>query len=132
MGQRRTGGQRTAPAGADVTTAPAGADVTATACDAALARAFTFLGKRWSGVLLATLANGSVGFAELARRVEGISDSVLSDRLVELQQAGLVVRTVDPGPPVAVAYALSDSGAALMPAMHELSAWAAANLTDGA
>ena len=86
---------------------------------------------RWSGVILATLANGDAGFAELSRRVEGISDSVLSHRLAELQQAGLVVRSVDPGPPVAVSYALSDADAALMPAMHELSAWAATNLVDG-
>jgi len=105
---------------------------TATACDASLARAFSFLGKRWSGVIIGTLANGSVGFAELARRVEGISDSVLSDRLVELQRAGLVVRSVDPGPPVAVDYALSEAGAALIPAMRELSAWAADNLAEGA
>jgi len=104
---------------------------TASGCDAALARAFTFLGKRWSGLILATLANGSVGFAELARRVDGISDSVLSDRLAELQHAGLVVRSVDPGPPVAVTYALSDAGTALIPAMQELSTWAAANLPDG-
>ena len=59
-------------------------------CDAALARAFGFLGKRWSGVILGTLANGESGFAELKRRVEGISDSVLSDRLAELQGAGLI------------------------------------------
>jgi DNA-binding HxlR family transcriptional regulator len=100
------------------------------ACDAALARAFDFLGKRWSGVILGTLTNGPVGFAELARRVEGISDSVLSDRLTELQGAGLVDRSVDPGPPVSVTYALSGAGAALIPAMQELSAWAAANLAD--
>lgn len=93
-------------------------------------RAFTFLGKRWSGIILASLTNGPVGFAELARRVDGISDSVLSDRLAELQQAALIVRSVDPGPPVAVAYALSEAGAALIPAMQELSAWAAVNLPD--
>lgn len=99
-----------------------------TACDAALARAFDFLGKRWSGVILATLTHGAVGFAELARRVEGISDSVLSDRLVELQGAGLVIRSVEPGPPVGVTYALSPSGSALLPALQELTTWAATNL----
>jgi len=101
------------------------------ACDAALARAFDFLGKRWSGVLLATLSDGPVGFAELARRVQGISDSVLSDRLTELQGAGLVVRSVDPGPPVAVTYGLSSAGSALIPALHQIGAWAADNLVGG-
>lgn len=101
------------------------------ACDVALSRAFDFLGKRWSGVLLATLADGPLGYAELARRVEGISDSVLSDRLTELQGAGLVVRSVDPGPPVAVTYGLSPSGYALIPALRQIGAWAADNLAGG-
>lgn len=97
-------------------------------CDAALVRAFGFLGKRWSGVILGTLANGESGFAELKRRVEGISDSVLSDRLAELQGAGLIFRAVESGPPVSVSYTLSESGKALMPAMFELSEWASKNL----
>jgi DNA-binding HxlR family transcriptional regulator len=97
-------------------------------CDEALVRAFQILGKRWSGVILGTLANGSLGFAELGRRVSGISDSVLAERLGELQAAGLVERDVQPGPPVSVTYNLSESGAALIPAMHALSAWALGNL----
>ena len=82
-------------------------------------------------MILGTLANGDSGFSELKRRVEGISDSVLSDRLVELQGTGLIVRAVQPGPPVSVTYALSESGRALMPAMFELSEWAAKNLPAG-
>jgi DNA-binding HxlR family transcriptional regulator len=98
------------------------------ACDAALSRAFEFLGKRWNGVLLATLLNGPATFSELRRSVRGISDSMLSDRLGELCRAGLVSRTVDEGPPVAVDYALTPSGTALLPALHELTTWAADNL----
>jgi DNA-binding HxlR family transcriptional regulator len=98
------------------------------ACDEALARAFRFLGKRWSGVILGTLANGPVGFAELRRRVAGISDSVLAERLSDLQVAGLVLRDVQPGPPVSVTYALAPAGSALLPAMYELSVWASVNL----
>lgn len=93
-------------------------------CDGALAQAFKFLGKRWNGVILGTLTNGSSGFAELKRNVNGISDSVLSERLSELHAAGLIVRTVDPGPPISVSYDLSDSGKALIPALHALSTWA--------
>jgi DNA-binding HxlR family transcriptional regulator len=97
-------------------------------CDEALVRAFEILGKRWSGVILGTLANGSLGFAELGRRVTGISDSVLAERLGELQAAGLLDRDVQPGPPVSVTYNLSESGVALIPAMNALSAWALGNL----
>lgn len=98
-------------------------------CDAALARAFGFLGKRWNGVILATLLNGPAGFAELKRAVGGISDSVLSDRLSELAGVGLVVRTVGAGPPVAVEYELTTAGHGLLPALSELTAWAAENLS---
>jgi DNA-binding HxlR family transcriptional regulator len=97
-------------------------------CDAALARAFAFLGKRWNGVLLGTLTTGPAGFAELRRALGGISDSVLSERLSELAGAGLVARTVTEGPPVSVSYALTPAGQALLPAMQELTAWAADNL----
>ena len=98
------------------------------ACDGALARAFGFLGKRWNGVILGTLMNGPAGFAELKRAVAGISDSVLSERLTELARAGLVARTVDDGPPLSVSYALTESGRALLPALRELTTWAAKNL----
>jgi DNA-binding HxlR family transcriptional regulator len=98
------------------------------ACDAALAHAFEFLGKRWNGVLLGTLLNGPATFSELRRSVHGISDSMLSDRLGELSRAGLVSRTVDDGPPVAVDYALTPAGKALLPALQELTTWAVENL----
>ncbi len=98
-------------------------------CDKALAHAFGFLGKRWNGVILGTLMEGAASFSELRRGVTGISDSVLSERLSELCAADLVSRTVDEGPPVAVAYALTESGTALLPALTELTSWARDHLT---
>lgn len=98
------------------------------ACDAALARAFGFLGKRWNGVLLATLLRGSSGFADIRRNVPGISDSMLSDRLAELTGAGLVSRSVNPGPPTSVTYELTEAGRALAPALSALTDWARDNL----
>lgn len=98
------------------------------ACDSALTRAFGFLGKRWNGVLLASLLEGPAGFAELRRAVGGISDSVLSDRLAELVGAGLVRRSVDEGPPLAVTYELTEPGHAILPAMRALTSWASEHL----
>ncbi|HEY4267883.1 MAG TPA: helix-turn-helix domain-containing protein [Galbitalea sp.] len=98
-------------------------------CDKALVHAFGFLGKRWNGVILGTLMESAASFSELRRAVEGISDSVLSERLTELGAAGLVSRTVDAGPPLAVVYALTASGAALLPALTELTSWARSHLT---
>lgn len=100
------------------------------ACDGALTRAFGFLGKRWNGVILATLQHGPLGYAELRRAVEGISDSVLSERLSELSGAGLTVREVEPGPPVMVRYRLTPDGTALMPILGELAGWASRHLPE--
>jgi DNA-binding HxlR family transcriptional regulator len=92
--------------------------------DAALVRAFDLLGKRWTGIVLGTLAGGPAGFGELTRAVEGISDSMLSERLNELSATGVVVRTVAEGPPVSVTYALTPAGRALLPALEQISHWA--------
>ena len=98
---------------------------------AALAKAFTFLGKRWNAVVLGALSSGPAGFRELSRTIDGISDSMLSDRLSDLAAAGLITRTVDEGPPVAVSYALTDRGQALMPALEQIARWASEHLADG-
>jgi len=100
--------------------------------DAALARAFAFLGRPWNAVLLGALSTAPAGFRELARQVTGISDSMLSDRLAGLTATGLITRTVDDGPPVAVSYALTERGRALIPALDQISAWADEHLpADG-
>ena len=62
-------------------------------CDGALARAFGFLGKRWNGVILATLLSGPAGDSGAEGPAHGISDSVLADRLTELGRVGLVERS---------------------------------------
>src|SRR5918992_2977106 len=95
---------------------------------AALSRAFRFLGKRWNAVVLGHLSAGPAGFRELSRAIGGISDSMLSDRLTDLGEAGLIARTVDEGPPLAVSYALTDRGAALIPALEQISLWAQEHL----
>jgi DNA-binding HxlR family transcriptional regulator len=105
--------------------------VDAEACaraDAALVRAFDLLGRRWTGVLLGTLSGGPAGFRAISRAVDGISDSVLSDRLAELCNVGLATRTVDDGPPISVAYELTDAGRALLPALEQITRWAEEHL----
>ena len=98
------------------------------AASASLAQAFEFLGKRWNGVVLGVLSEGPAGFRELSRAIAGISDSMLSDRLSDLARAGLIERTVEPGPPIAVTYALTDRGLALVPALEQIALWAREHL----
>jgi DNA-binding HxlR family transcriptional regulator len=98
--------------------------------DAALTRAFSFLGKRWNAAVLASLGDGPAGFRDISRAIDGISDSVLSSRLAELCEAGLILRTVDDGPPVSVSYSLTAAGSAFMPVLQVISQWASSYLFD--
>lgn len=106
----------------------AGVDEESHVCDAAITLAFSVLGKRWNGMIVSSLGGGPSTFVALRRGVPGISDTVLSDRLAELADAGLVERTVDAGPPITVSYALTQSGRGLLPILDQLGQWASANL----
>ncbi|MFF1871252.1 winged helix-turn-helix transcriptional regulator [Kitasatospora herbaricolor] len=98
----------------------------------AITRAFELLGKRWTGLVVSVLdEHGPSYFSELRRAIPGISERMLSDRLTELADAGLVLRQVDEGPPLRVSYRLTDSGAALRPALGELARWAELHLCPG-
>jgi DNA-binding HxlR family transcriptional regulator len=97
-------------------------------CDAALSNAFSLLGKRWNGVIIGTLISGPAGFSDIRRALDGISDSVLSERLSGLAAAGIVNRNVDPGPPVGVSYELTAAGHALAPVLDQLMEWARSHL----
>jgi DNA-binding HxlR family transcriptional regulator len=93
-------------------------------CDRALTSVFAVLGKRWTGVVIGVLLERPARFAEMARAIPGITESMLSARLTELKDAGLVTREVVEGPPIASVYRLTTSGEALRPALTALSEWA--------
>jgi DNA-binding HxlR family transcriptional regulator len=87
-------------------------------------RAAELVGKRWTGAIVRVLMPGPLRFNELLSRVTGISDRLLSERLRELENAGIVKREVRHGPPVRVAYQLTCSGHELEPVVGALEAWA--------
>jgi DNA-binding HxlR family transcriptional regulator len=97
-------------------------------CDTAITLAFSVLGKRWNGMILGVLGTGTASFVGLRKAVSGISDTVLSERLAELAEIGLVRRHVAEGPPVAVSYELTTAGAELVPTIGQLGLWARKNL----
>lgn len=91
---------------------------------------FGMLGKRWTGLLIDLLLQRPARFSELHAALPALSKRVLSERLSELQSIGLVVRDVDPGPPITSTYRLSERGRALAPAMDALRVWAGAPVDD--
>ncbi|MHB8487734.1 MAG: winged helix-turn-helix transcriptional regulator [Candidatus Dormibacteria bacterium] len=97
-------------------------------CDEALTSVFGVLGKRWTGLVIAVLLERPARFAEIARAIPGITESMLSARLTELKGAGLLTREVLEGPPIASLYRLTPSGEALRPALTALGAWAHTHL----
>jgi DNA-binding HxlR family transcriptional regulator len=89
-----------------------------------LAREFEVLAKRWTPQILFLLLQRPARFSELERAVPGLTNRVMADRLRELQDAGLVDRQVDPGPPITSIYTLTADGEALRPILEGLRPWA--------
>ncbi|WP_158742318.1 helix-turn-helix domain-containing protein [Acidisphaera sp. L21] len=80
------------------------------------------LGGKWKPVILARLKDGPLRYGELRRLIPQISDKVLTERLADLQQAGLVERDADGGG----GYGLSMRGASLRPVLQSLYDWGTA------
>ncbi|WP_068188562.1 helix-turn-helix domain-containing protein [Mycobacterium sp. UM_CSW] len=84
-----------------------------------LMAALDLLGRRWSLRILWELRDGPLGARSLRDRCDGMSPSVLYDRLGELTDAGLVVQRDDQS------YELSEAGRSLGKALTPLERWAA-------
>jgi DNA-binding HxlR family transcriptional regulator len=69
------------------------------------------------------LLGSTCRFATLRDAIPDITDRMLSERLQELEQEGLVERTVVPETPVRVEYSLSRKGRALRPAIDAIADW---------
>jgi len=76
------------------------------------------LGRRWTLRILWELREESVGFRALQDRCDGMSPSVLSQRLMELQEAGIVQRNEDAN------YTLTQDGITLLQSLAPLNDWA--------
>ena len=95
------------------------------ACCPYFHKAVELIGRRWTGAIIEILMqSGALRFSSIAAAVPDLSDRMLSDRLKELELNRLVERTVYPGPPVRVQYALTPMGQELAPALAELKRWA--------
>lgn len=82
------------------------------------------IGRRWSGAILYALCQRPRRFSDFKEVIPELSDRLLTERLKELEDAGLVVREVGTGRPVQVTYRLSPKGADLEPVLDALRSWA--------
>ena len=82
------------------------------------------VGDKWSLYVIHLLGGGSKRFSELRRRIDGISQRMLTVTLRGLERDGLVVRTVYPTVPPRVEYALTTLGRTLLDTVCTLIAWA--------
>ncbi|TVT20644.1 helix-turn-helix transcriptional regulator [Amycolatopsis acidiphila] len=98
-----------------------------------MARALDLVGERWTLLVVRELLFGAKRFTDLVRGLPGMSQNVLSQRLRDLDKAG-IVRTRRLGPPVSArVYELTERGAALEPVLIELGRWGSRTpLTSGA
>lgn len=82
------------------------------------------LGRRWSLLILKNLSSKNVvRFNELKRNLEDISNTVLSDRLSELEKEGLIIKKIYPEIPPKVEYKLTPKTKDLEPILQSLDKW---------
>jgi DNA-binding HxlR family transcriptional regulator len=83
----------------------------------------TFLDGKWKGVILFHLLGGTLRFNELRRKAPLVTQRMLTKQLRELEEAGLISRTIHPVVPPHVDYALTPLGRSLEPVIQALHAW---------
>jgi len=95
-----------------------------------LARALELVGERWALLIVRDLLVGPRRFTDLRQGLPRIPTNVLSERLKELEHAGVVRRRVLPRPAASVVYELTDYGSQLDDAVMRLGLWGAQSLGE--
>ncbi len=86
-------------------------------------QAVELIGRRWTGAILRSMLAGSTRFSDITASIPSLSDRLLSERLKELEQHGIVTRTVIPQTPVRIEYRLTEKGEALSGVVEAISEW---------
>ena len=85
---------------------------------------------KWQILILLELGEEELRFGELKRTIGDVTQRVLTENLRTLERDGHLTRTVHSGPPLAVSYALTRQGHALLGVLKPLVGWAAENFDD--
>lgn len=95
-----------------------------------IATTFKILGKRWTVEIVRELFLGLTRFNELLENVPGINSRMLSLRLEELENHGLVVRSVTPTRPIRISYTLTKLGNDVIPVMFAAAEFSMKNFPE--
>lgn len=87
-------------------------------------RGMRVLGGKWKGSILWHLKDGPVRFNDLARQLGGASKKMVTQRLREMEEAGLITREVVSDRPIAVLYSITDFGKTALSFLDALKDWA--------
>jgi DNA-binding HxlR family transcriptional regulator len=90
-------------------------------------QAMKLLAYKWTGRIIHVLAGGTLRNTELLRRVQGISQKMLTQTLRQLEHHGLVARKTHPVVPPMVEYSLTPLGQTLVEPLGALARWATAH-----
>lgn len=85
---------------------------------------------KWTVLLLTTLAVQPMRFNALKRRIEGVSQKMLSQTLRQMERDGLVTRSVEATVPVSVTYAITPLGETLVQALQPVIDWAETRMPE--
>ena len=88
------------------------------------------IGDKWTVLIVGALGDESLRFSELRRRIEGISQKMLTQTLRALEEDGLVTRTVYAEVPARVEYRLTEAGHSLRAPLQALEEWSITHLAD--
>jgi DNA-binding HxlR family transcriptional regulator len=88
------------------------------------------VGDKWAVLILILLIGEPQRFNQLRRRIEGISQKMLSQTLKSLERDGLISRRAFPTVPVTVEYAITPLGRTLHAAVDSLRLWAEAHIGE--
>lgn len=86
--------------------------------------AFGLLGKRWTGLIIRSLLDGSKRFSDIQEIIPDLSARMLTERFKELEKEGIITRIVYPETPVRIEYKLTEKGRDLEKSMAEIQKWA--------
>ena len=81
------------------------------------------IGSKWSVLIIRELLSGTKRYSELKRAIEGVSPKVLTAQLRDMEEKGLLIRTVYPEVPPKVEYTLTELGYSLKNILNALQMW---------